>query len=233
MSTPNTNSPEDHFKPEGNENEAQRPAVHGDAEGQLDQQASNDSQEQPSFGQAQQGEGHKPHQPYGQQNYGQQGFRPQGGPVGQYGSSQGGQAQYGQQSFGQSYAQPGQAGMGGYGQGGQPQYGQAGGQFGQQPAFGQQQAGGFGSIFSIDFSRVFTPGVARIVHILAMVVGIAFIVVGLFSFINVLTNDYFEGMAKFEYFLGFVKQTAIGLLVIGASRLFLEFFVNNARQGSK
>lgn len=228
MSTPENTSQDSQKKPEDHGNDAQRPAVHG--------------ADVPAPGQ----------NTYGPQSAGRQAFRQQGGPDAQFASGQH-QTAYGSQSFGQpdprygtsqpGQAQPGQGGSGaqGFGQGGGPQYDQRvqgqqgfGGQFGQQPAFGQQNSGGgFGSIFSTDFTRVFTPSIARIVHLLAIIVGVAIIVLGFFSFITMLTQDYVSTMVKFEYFFDFLAQTAIGIFVIGASRVFLEFFVKNADRKAK
>ncbi|MDP9805639.1 hypothetical protein J2S70_000221 [Trueperella bonasi] len=151
------------------------------------------------------------------QNY--QGYGAQGAPTfAQYGGQP--QQPHGQQPYSQQqYGQPHPA-----------QYGQP---YGQQPMAQQNSGGGFGALFSSDFSRTFTPGLARIVHIFAIVAGIVMAVGGLIVFITMLSEDYVSGAAKFNSFVGFLTNTAIGLLIIGASRVMLEYFVKNSDSDTK
>lgn len=172
------------------------------------------NQGQQGFGQ--QGYGQ---QGYGQQGYGQQGYNPQGGQG--YGQPQGTQQGFGQPGYGP------QGGQQGYGQ---PGYGPQGGQ-----PYGQPQSSAFGSMFSLDFGQRFTQPLAKIVMLVALVVGISMMVAGLWDFISIFMNEYADpgfGMIM-QYLIHAVVAIAKGFLIIGGTRILLEYFVNRDKELSK
>lgn len=220
MSTPEqNNSGNDQYRPE--QAEAQRPAVSGNEEPAV---SDNWEGTQPPASQS----APQPSQP----SY--------GSPYGQHNS---GRAPHGSQEPGQAYGQPyGQQGYGVPQAGGQPYapqgygYGQAygpqgygyGQPYGQQPFGGS--SGGFGALFSMDYSKSFAAGVAKIVHGIALVAAVALAVCGLFDFIAALTTQYMPAFMQLTSFFRFVSVVALGLFIVGASRLLGEAAVNCAKK---
>ncbi|VEI14083.1 hypothetical protein [Trueperella bialowiezensis] len=162
-------------------------------------------------------------------------FQPEGANQAASGQSAPNQ-QYGQQGYQQpqqGYAQQGYAQQG-YGQ---QQYAQQGyGQQGYAQAYGQQAypaQGGFGSLFSFDYSRSFAAGLAKIIHIVAIVAAALIVTASLFNFIDLITaSEYVRpgGLRIFIEFMKFLADIAVGLFLVGAARLLGEAAVNSARK---
>lgn len=206
------------------------------------QQASYDQGQQAGYDQGQQsGYGQQASYDQGQQYAAQDQFGQQAGYDQQYNQGYGQQAYggqpYGQQGYGnQGYGQPyGQQPYGNQGYGNQG-YGQPYGQ-NQYPSSMKQPnsgASGFGGLFSTNFNIQVAPTSAKILQILGIIVGVAIILAGLFTFLDFAFSDFNEfyqpgAMTWLVEILNLTVSTVSGLLLIGIVRFIAETAVAAAR----
>lgn len=163
--------------------------------------------------------GQQSHGGYGQQTGNQSGYN-------QPGHNQGG---YAQQGYGQQggYGQHGQQGYGQQNHGGQQggHYGAPYGQQGQpsQPSAPKQASG------ILDFDKNLARKFARPLMIIALVLGGAIVLEGLWSLMAMISTDYMPfGFSEFMTWLfSFAIAVAKALLIVGGARILLEYFVKN------
>ncbi|MEZ7898872.1 MAG: hypothetical protein QMB98_08675 [Flaviflexus sp.] len=105
----------------------------------------------------------------------------------------------------------------------QPGYGQQ--QSYGQPAFGPQQTGGFGALFSTNFATRATSSLLKNVMLLGIVAFGIFAGYALFDLIALLAADYGPGaMGIIAAIIQFVFRVAFGLVLLGVLRISLEYF---------
>lgn len=192
-------------------------------QGQTSGNAQSNSASTPELGSQSHGipDNYVEHQPSPMQQY------PQFGTQSNY-ATQPGQAQ---QAYGQpQYAQQAN---------GQQGYGQS--QYAQQP-YGDYPYGyaatptkpakpsGFGKLFSLNFTERHVNTVAKSVMIVAFVLGGLWVFGPILEMFNILSVGYIGGFRGFlGWFLGFAIAVVKALLLIGATRILLEYFVNEAK----
>ncbi|MFP7707116.1 hypothetical protein [Trueperella sp. LYQ141] len=110
-----------------------------------------------------------------------------------------------------------------------------------QPGYGypQQQPAApsaFGALFSVDFKRTFTPVLAKLVQIVAIIVGIGFCVTSVWGFIVLASGTEYSSpsaMVIIGSLFDTVVKISMGLLIMGASRVMLEYFVGQSQKEDK
>lgn len=115
---------------------------------------------------------------------------------------------------------------------GAPMYGQPGGPGQPGPAnYGNPgQPSPFGAIFSNDFSKKFTPFIAKFVMTLVIIFAAYIAMYSFFDFLAIVTADYRPGgmgifTAVLKVGLDFVKA----LVILGFGRLAIEYFLKNSK----
>ncbi|MFY9263595.1 MAG: hypothetical protein WBH82_05705 [Arcanobacterium sp.] len=134
----------------------------------------------------------------------------------------------------QGYGAPQGASQQGYQGYGSPQGAPQGYQGYGAPMGASQQPSGIAGLFSMNFNTRFTQPLAKLIMLFAIILAAAWVVDSVWSLIVMLDADFLGGFMGFMSWLwDFVIALSMSALLLGATRVFLEYFVKNDQGSDK